>query len=65
MANSFQLQTKSGKPVINRSTKLPEFNRSVQYRINQVKTQLGYVNNKPNHDQLWESICLSASLLTI
>lgn len=65
MANSFQLETKSGKPVINKSTKLPEFNRSVYYRINQVKAQLGYINNKPSHDQLWTSICTSASLLTI
>lgn len=63
MANSFQIQTKSGKPVINRETKLPEFNRSVHYRINQIKSQLGYVNNKPSHDQIWASICTSASVL--
>jgi len=62
--NSFQTQTKSGKPVINRQTKLPEFNRSVHHRINAIKKELGYINNKPNHDQIWASICVSVSMLS-
>lgn len=62
--NTFQTVTKSGKPVINKQTKLPEFNRSVHSRINHVKSQLGYINNKPNHNQIWASICTSVTILT-
>ena len=62
--NTLQKTTKNGKPIINRTTKLPEYNFSVHNRLNTVKRELGYVNNKPSHDQIWASICLSVSLLS-
>lgn len=64
MSNTLQRTTKNGRPIINRTTKLPEYQFSVHNRLNTVKRELGYVNNKPNHDQIWASICLSVSLLT-
>jgi hypothetical protein len=62
--NTFQRTTKNGRPIINRQTKLPEYQFSVHNRLNTVKRELGYVNNKPSHDQIWASICISVSLLT-
>ena len=62
--NTLQRTTKNGRPIINRQTKLPEYEFSVHNRLNTVKRELGYVNNKPNHDQIWASICVGVSLLT-
>ena len=62
--NSLQKTTKNDRPIINRSTKLPEYKFSVHNRLNSVKKELGYVNNKPSHEQIWASICVSVSLLT-
>jgi hypothetical protein len=62
--NTLQKTTKNGRPIINRSTKLPEYQFSVHNRLNTIKRELGYVNHKPNHDQIWASICVSVSLLT-
>jgi hypothetical protein len=63
--NTLQKTTKNGRPIINRSTKLPEYQFSVHNRLNTIKRELGYVNNKPSHDQIWASICVSVSILTI
>ena len=62
--NKLQKTTKNGRPIINKSTKLPEYKFSVHNRINTIKSELGYVNHKPSHDQIWASICVSVSLLT-
>jgi hypothetical protein len=62
--NTLQRTTKNGRPIINRQTKLPEYQFNVHNRLNTVKRELGYVNNKPSHDQIWASICISVSLLT-
>ncbi len=62
--NMLQKTTKNGRPIINRSTKLPEYQFSVHNRLNTIKRELGYVNHKPSHDQIWASICVSVSLLT-
>ena len=62
--NTLQKTTKNGRPIINRSTKLPEYQFSVHNRLNTIKRELGYVNNKPSHDKIWASICVSVSLLT-
>jgi hypothetical protein len=62
--NTLQKTTKNGRPIINRSTKLPEYQFSVHNRLNTIKRELGYVNHKPSHDQIWASICVSVSLLT-
>lgn len=59
--NSLQKTTKNGRPIINRSTKLPEYEFSVHNRIKTIKSQLDY---KSNHEQIWASICVSVSLLT-
>ena len=64
MTNLLQRTTKNGRPIINRSTKLPEYQFSVHNRLNTIKRELGYVNHKPSHDQIWASICVSVSLLT-
>jgi len=61
--NTSQKTTKTGKPIINRKSKLPEFSLSVHTRIMRIKKELGIVNNKPNHDQIWTSICINVSLL--
>ena len=61
--NSLQKTTKNGRPIINRNTKLPEYKFSVHNRLNTIKRELGYVNNKPSHEQIWASICISTSLL--
>ena len=62
--NTLQKTTKNGRPIINRSTKLPEYQFSVHNRLNTIKRELGYVNHKPSHDQIWASIWVSVSLLT-
>lgn len=62
--NTLQKTTKNGRPIINRSTKLPKYQFSVHNRLNTIKRELGYVNHKPSHDQIWASICVSVSLLT-
>jgi hypothetical protein len=62
--NLLQKTTKNGRPIINKSTKLPEYQFSVHNRLNTIKRELGYVNHKPSHDQIWASICVSVSLLT-
>ena len=62
--NTLQKTTKNGRPIINRSTKLPEYQFSVHNRLNTIKRELGYLNHKPSHDQIWASICVSVSLLT-
>ena len=54
--NLLQKTTKNGRPIINSATKLPEFNRSVHYRSNLIKQQLGYTNNKPSFEQRWDNI---------
>lgn len=64
MSNLLQRTTKSGKPIINRSTKLPEFNAPINNRLKAIKSELGYVNNKPNHAQVWATICTEVILLT-
>ena len=62
--NTLQKTTKNGRPIINRSTKLPEYQFSVHNRLNTIKRELGYINHKPSHDQIWASIVVSVSLLT-
>ena len=61
--NLLQRTTKSGKPIINRSTKLPEFNAPINNRLKAIKSELGYLNNKPNHTQVWAAICTEVILL--
>ena len=61
--NKLQKTTKNGRPIINKSTKLPEYKFSVHNRINTIKSELGYINNKPNHDQIWASICTGVSII--
>lgn len=64
MANSFQLQTKSGKPVINKETKLPEFTKNINQRISAVYKELnintiyskGNIIPQYSHEQRWEMI---------
>lgn len=71
MLNSYQKQTKSGKPVINSITKLPVFERTVNQRINTVCSQLGIevkhtkqgVKPQYNHDQRMDMIKLEMSLI--
>lgn len=62
--NLLQKTTKNGRPIINKSTKLPEYKFSVHNRIKRIKSELGYVNNKPNHAQLWSTICTEVIILT-
>jgi len=62
--NLLQKTTKNGRPIINKSTKLPEYKFSVHNRLNTIKSELGYVNNKPNHAQLWAAICTEVIILT-
>jgi hypothetical protein len=64
MLNSFQKQTGSGKPVINKHTKLPEFERSVFSRIKAVKEQLG-IFGKPTDEQREEMLYNELSLISM
>ena len=61
--NLLQKTTKTGKPIINRLSGLPEFERSVYSRLQQVKQQLGFVNNKPSNEQRWDMICTELSTI--
>lgn len=63
MLNLLQRTTKTGKPIINRFTKLPEFKLPIENRLRKIKSELGYVNNKPNHNQLSTAICTEVTLL--
>ena len=64
MLNTFQKTTQSGKPVVNKQTKLPEFTRCINQRMKAVCKELGiqtkYVNNKLvpqySHEQRWDMI---------
>lgn len=72
--NSFQTQTKSGKPVINRQTKLPEFTKTINQRLHMVCKELGIetkwcdktlkVIPQYTPEQRWNNICTSMSVLT-
>lgn len=64
MLNTYQKTTQSGKPVINNTTKLPEFTRSINQRIGAVCKELGIntTYSKGNiipqysHEQRWDMI---------
>ena len=62
--NTFQKTTKSGKPVINKQTKLPEFELSVHTRIALIKKQLG-ITGKPSPEQRWDMIINEINLLEL
>ncbi len=72
MLNTFQAQTKSGKPVVNKQTKLPEFTRCINQRMKAVCKELGiqtkFINNKLvsqySHEQRWNMIKNTMSQLT-
>lgn len=51
-----QLLTNSGKPIINRKTGTPIYNRSVEFRIKQIKQLLGLNTGKQTPDERWASI---------
>lgn len=71
--NTFQKTTKSGKPVINSLTKLPEYTKSVHSRINKICKELGIQTKNTHkgitpiytHDQRMSMIRQEISLLTI
>lgn len=44
--NSFQKTTKSGKPMINKHTNLPIYVKSINARLNLIKTELGITETK-------------------
>lgn len=44
-----RLTTKSGKPIINRDSKLPIYSSQVDYRIKKAKQELG-INSAMSHD---------------
>lgn len=64
MLNTFQQQTKSGKGVINKTTKLPEFTRDINQRMKAVCKELNiptkFVKGKLvleyTHEQRWAMI---------
>ncbi len=64
MLNTFQKSTQSGKPVVNKQTKLPEFTRDINQRMKAVCKELGiptkFVKGKLipeyTHEQRWEMI---------
>lgn len=64
MLQTFQKTTPSGKAVINKTNKLPEFTRDINQRMKAVCKELGiqtkYVNNKLvpqySHEQRWDMI---------
>lgn len=56
MYTNTQKQTNSGKPVINKETKLPIYDRSVHSRLSAIKKELGVTNTPSTHDQIWSSI---------
>ena len=51
-----QLSTNSGKPIINRYTGTPIYNRSVDFRIKQIKQLLGLNIGKQTPDERWANI---------
>lgn len=50
------LQTKSGKPIINRKTGTRIYTQSVEYRIKLIKKQLGINIGKLTSDERWANI---------
>ena len=62
--NTFQKTTATGKPVINKTTKLPEFTKSINSRIQAVCKELGIevkhtkqgVKPQYTHEQRWNLI---------
>lgn len=70
--NTFQCSTKSGKPVINKLTKLPEFSKTINQRIQAVCIELGIpvkhtkkgVRPQYSHEQRWDMIRQSMPQLT-
>ena len=62
--NTFQKTTTTGKPVINKQTKLPEFTRNINQRIGAVCKELGIkttysrgnVIPQYSHEQRWDMI---------
>lgn len=62
--NTFQKTTKSGKPVINKQSKLPEFELSVYTRINLIKKELGIIG-KLSPEQRWDMIINEINLLEL
>lgn len=62
--NHLQKTTKSGKPIIDRTTKTPIYTHSNHNRTNSIKQQLGYNTNKSTmtHEDKWEAIKLDIKL---
>jgi hypothetical protein len=62
--NTLQKTTKSGKPVINKITKLPEFTKSINSRIQQICRELNIpvkhtkegIKPEYTHEQRWNII---------
>ena len=53
------LTSKTGKPLINRNTRIPLNSKSVDFRINQIKSELGYQNKSKDEKfaDKWNAIC--------
>jgi len=74
MLNTFQKTTPSGKPVVNKQTKLPEFTKSINQRLHKVCKELGIetkwcdktfkVIPQYTPEQRWNNIRTSVSVLT-
>lgn len=47
MKREIQLHTKSGKKLINKSNKLPQYNYPIDIRIMKKKEELGLIKHKP------------------
>lgn len=54
-----QLTTKTGKPIINRNTLIPLNSKPIDYRIKQLKNELGYQNKSQSErfEDKWNAIC--------
>lgn len=63
MQNTLQRVTSSGKPMIDKGTKLPMFSTPVDYRIKRVKAELNRGLTK--FDAIWHDITRDAAHLTV